>query len=220
MSDVLRRPPRRSVSSRVPAASIVANPSTLGTPCVCTWPGSILLSTPSRLIACSSTKHPSNEGARPSRSSNVRVAQARMRSPSAILHSHRRPSIRPSTCVHTKIQSAHDVYGRRYCVGNNCRRTKRAGNIMHDVRIDDVLPGYIARGRVLIHLGPASAATAGVARSVNIPPRSRMASSARQVELTGRVGTSTLFFFQRQCFPPRIFCTPPGMKSNHRLRPA
>ena len=149
MSDVLRRPPRRSASSRVPAASIVAKPSTLGTPCVCTWPGSILLSTPSRLIACSSTKHPSNEGARPSRSSNVRVAQARMRSPSAILHSHRRPSIRPSTCVHTKIQSARDVCWRRYCVGNNCRRTKRAGNIMHAVRIDDAVPGYIARRGVL-----------------------------------------------------------------------
>ena len=66
---------------------------------------------------------------------------------------------------------------------------------MHAVRIDDAVPGYIARGRVLIHLGPANAATAGVARSVNIPPGSRMASSARQVELTGRVGTLTLWPF-------------------------
>ena len=90
---------------------------------------------------------------------------------------------------------AHDVSGRRYCDGNNCRGTKRAGNIMHAVRIDDAAPGYIVRKSVLIHIGPAIAATAGIARSVNIPRGSRTASSARQVELTGRVGTLTLWPF-------------------------
>ena len=90
---------------------------------------------------------------------------------------------------------AHDASGRRYCDGNNCRGTKRAGNIMHTVRIDDAAPGYIVRKSVLIHIGPAIAATAGIARSVNIPRGSRTASSARQVELTGRVGTLTLWPF-------------------------
>ena len=66
---------------------------------------------------------------------------------------------------------------------------------MHAVRIDDAVPGYIARGHVLIHHGPANAATAGIARSVNIPPRSRTVSSAQQVELTVRVGTLTPSFF-------------------------
>ena len=63
---------------------------------------------------------------------------------------------------------AHDASGRRYCDGNNCRGAKRAGNIMHTVRIDDAAPGYIVRKSVLIHIGPAIAATAGIARSVNI----------------------------------------------------
>ena len=47
----------------------------------------------------------------------------------------------------------------------------------------------------IIHIGPAIAATAGIARSVNIPRGSRTASSAKQVELTGRVGTLTLWPF-------------------------
>jgi hypothetical protein len=66
---------------------------------------------------------------------------------------------------------------------------------MRTSRIDDAVPGYIARGDVLIHLGPANA----VATGVNIPPGSRVASSARQVELRGRVGTLTpSFLLQRQ----------------------
>ena len=48
----------------------------------------------------------------------------------------------------------------------------------------------------IIHIGPAIAATAGIARSVNIPRGSRTASSARQVELTGPLCRSTSPFFE------------------------
>ena len=53
---------------------------------------------------------------------------------------------------------------------------------MHTVRIDDAAPGYIVRKSVIIHIGPAIAATAGIARCVSTPPRSRTASSAWHVD--------------------------------------
>ena len=91
---------------------------------------------------------------------------------------------------------AHDASGRRYCDGNNCRGAKRAGHIMHTVRIDDAAPGYIVRKSVIIHIGPAIAATAGIARSVNIPRGSRTASSAWHVDIL-RLYIDALVFQRR-----------------------
>ena len=210
MSDVPRRPPRRSGSLSVPAVNTAPNPFFQGTLCVCMSLGSILLSTQNRHTALRTTKRRSSGRVRPRQTSNVRAMQAHTRSASTIPHRRRRLSIPLPTCA--KIQSAHDVSGRRYGDGNNCRGTKRAGNIMHAARIDDAAPGYVARG-VLTHLGPRSAATASVAGAVNIPPGSRTASSARQVDLKICVGAVTLCFFlqrQQRCLPPRIFSTAAG----------